>query len=180
MGNASLASAGSDRSDLLRRHDIGPPPELVYDNESARMVTWRNVVIQSVHVADLAYVHALGAVLRRQLRASSGTVVSLALLRTGMKPAKKDVRNEMTRLLKQTEGRVLHVLVIEDVGLLAQMLITVCRGVLMIAGKGVTYSIHSARSAGILAALPKIEGQEREAILANALSKAITLCSEAP
>lgn len=152
--------------------------ELVYDTESARIATWRNVVIQSVQVADLAYVQALGAVVRRQLRVSPSNVVSLALLRMGMKPAAKEVRNAMTHLLRQTEGRVRHVLVIEDSGLLAQMLITVCRGVLMIAGKRVTYSIHSDRGSAIASALPHVEGREREAILADELGKALVLCAE--
>jgi hypothetical protein len=176
VGNAQLSSAGSGRSDLLRGTDSGPYLELVYDTESARIATWRNVVIQSIHVADLAYVQAFGAVVRRQLRVSPSNVVSLALLHSGMKPGAKDVRSEMTRILRQTEGRVRNVLVIEGGGVLQQMLITVCRGVLLIAGKRVVYSLHTDRNAAMTAAIPHVEGREREAILMDEMGKAIALC----
>lgn len=163
---------------MIRGLEAAPYLELVYDSESARIATWRNVVIQSVQVADLAYVHALGAVLRRQLRASPSNVVSLAMLRMGMKPAAKDVRAEMTRLLRQSEGRVRHELVIEDVGLLAQLLVTVCRGVLLIAGKGVRYAIHADRRSAVTSALPHVEGSDREALRASEMSKAVALCAD--
>jgi hypothetical protein len=135
-------------------------------------------VLQSVQVADLAYVHALGAVMRKQVRVCPGTVVSLALLRKGMKPASSEIRREMTRLLKDTQGRVRHVLVVEDNGLLAQLLITVIRGVILIAGNRVAYSIHTDRQAAVKAALLHVPGLESPGVIEQELRRAVERCAE--
>jgi hypothetical protein len=173
-----MSSAGKwpDNTDS---YDSSFQSRLVYNNDSARIMTWRNVVIQSVQVADLAYVRALAAVLSKQLRVSPSNLVSLALLRIGMKPAPRDVRHEMTKVLKQGAGRIRHVLVIEDTGLLAQLLITVCRGVILAARDRAAYSMHRDREAGIVAALPYIHGEESLSVLAQELRAAVSRCGNA-
>lgn len=149
---------------------------LVCNSEAVRILTWNNVVIQSIHLADLSYVHTLGAVMRKQLRTYPKGIVSLALMHTGFKPAPKDVRHEMSKLLKETQGRVHHVLVVEDVGLLAQLLITVIRGVMVIGGNNVLYSLETSRQSGIDKTLPLVQrgagqgGLETESDLRAALA----------
>ena len=149
---------------------------LISSSDGVRMVAWNNVIIQSVQLADLAWVGAFDAALRKMLRSHPKGVVSLAFLRTGLRPAPKEVRNEMSRLLRETEGLVHHLLCVEDVGLVAQLLVTVIRGVVVLGGKNVKYGLPANRADAIAKTLPLVTDAPRSSALEAELTAAVAFC----
>jgi hypothetical protein len=152
---------------------------LVSSNDGARIVAWNNVIIQSVHRADIAWVSAFDASLRKGLRSHPKGVVSLAFLHTGLRPAPKEVRNEVSRILRETDGQVHHVLCVEDVGLVAQLLVTVIRGVMVLSGKRVNYALPLSRAEAIAKTLPLVTGAARSGNLEPELAQAVAFCCSA-
>lgn len=148
----------------------------MFDSDAARILTWNNVVVHSIVHADAAWARAFGAVLREQLRAYPEGVVSLAVLPKGFQLASKAVRAETARLVREAGRQVRHMLVVEDVGLLAQLLVTVIRGVAMLGGKHVQYSLPASRTAAVIEALPMVAGQPRATTLERELSAALAFC----
>jgi hypothetical protein len=153
--------------------------ELVCSNAGARIVAWNNVIIQSVHRADLAWVSAFDASLRKGLRSYPKGVVSLAFLHTGLRPAAKEVRNEVSRILREADGQVHHVLCVEDVGLVAQLLVTVIRGVIVLSRKQVNYTLPVSRAEAITKTLPLVTGAARSGTLEPELAQAVAFCCSA-
>ena len=149
---------------------------LVCNGGGARILTWNNVVVQSIDRADASWARAFGTILRKQLRTYPDGVVSLAVLHTGLKPASKDVRQEMAHMMTETGRVVHHMLVVEDVGLLAQLLVTVIRGVMLLGGKHVQYSLPTSRAEAVSRALPLVKGRPRSTTLEEELSTAVAFC----
>jgi hypothetical protein len=139
-------------------------------------VAWHNVIIQSVHRADRAWVRAFEGIVHERLRSYPTGVVSLAFLHTGLRPAAKEVRNEVSRISRETEGRVHHVLCVEEVGLVAQLLVTVIRGVMMLGGKKANYSLPAGRAEAILTTLPLVTSAARSPDLESELAQAVAFC----
>ena len=151
---------------------------LVSSGDGARILTWNNVVVQSVDRTDAAWARAFVSVMRKQLRAYPDGLVSLAVLRTGLKPASKDVRQELTRMIEEMGRRAHHVFVVEDQGLLAQLLVTVIRGVMMLGGKQAQYALALDRADAVARALPHVRGRPRSTSLPEELSAAVAFCCD--
>jgi len=151
---------------------------VVSSSDGSRILTWNNVVVQSLDRADSAWARSFVSVMHKQLRAYPDGVVSLAVLRTGLKPAAKDVRQELTRMIGEMGRAVHHVFVVEDSGLLAQLLVTVIRGVMMLGGKQAHYSLAVDRADAVAKALPLVKGAARSTSLLEELSRAVDFCCE--
>jgi len=151
--------------------------ELVHEHGRTRLCTFRNVVIQSLYVADMEFVRVLDLELRRRLRRHPDNVLSFALLRTGLTPAPSDVRKAMSNVIAKHADSVRHFLVVEDTGLLGQLLVSVIRAVIVITARHVRYSIHSVREDGISCVLPYIVdgGDRRDTALR--FREAVELCA---
>jgi hypothetical protein len=141
------------------------------------MCVFRNVVIQSLYVADLEFVRVLDIELRRRMRRYPDNVISFALLRTGLRPAPSDVRKAMSSMIAKHASSVRHFLVVEDTGLLGQLLISVIRAVIVITGRQVRYSIHSARAEAIASVLPHIADADDRRNTALRFAQAVELCA---
>lgn len=139
-----------------RHASFEPEGELIHQQGSTRMCAFRNVVIQSLYAADLEFVRTLDIELRRRMRRYPNNVISFALLRTGLTPAPSDVRKAMSGLIAKHANSVRHFVIVEDTGLMGQLLIPVIRAVIVFTGRHVRYSIHSAREHGITCVLPHI------------------------
>lgn len=159
-------------------YDPALAAHLVWSSDGARILTWNNVVLQSVDRADAAWARSFVSVMRKQHRAYPDGLVSLAVLRTGLKPAPKDVRQELTRMIEEMGRQAHHVFVVEDKGLLAQLLVTVIRGVMMLGGKQAQYSLAADRADAVARALPLVKGAPRSTSLAEELSAAVAFCCD--
>ena len=149
---------------------------LVHEHGGTRICAFRNVVIQSLYTADMEFVRVLDLELRRRMRRYPNNVLSFALLRTGLIPAHRDVRQAMSRLLARHASSVRHFLVVEDTGLLGQLLISVIRAVIVITGRQVRYSIYSRREEASVAALAHIDDKGDRHKTAVAFREAVELC----
>jgi hypothetical protein len=171
--------SGPKRDDVASLSDpsFEPDGELVHQQGRTRMCTFRNVLIQSLYAADMEFVRALDIELRRRLRRYPDNVISFALLRTGLTPAPGEVRKAMSSLVAKHASSVRHFLVVEDTGLVGQLLVSVIRAVIVITARHVRYSIHSVREDGITCVLPYIvDGGDRRNT-ALRFREAVELCA---
>jgi hypothetical protein len=143
------------------------------------MCVFRHVVIQSLYVADMEFVRVLDMELRRCMRRYPDNVISFALLRTGLTPAPSDVRKAMSGLVAKHATSVRHFLIVEDTGLVGQLLIPVIRAVIVITRRHVRYSIHSSRDNGIASVLPHIVDAGDPRNTAARFRQAVELCAAA-
>jgi hypothetical protein len=171
--------AGLARDPSARVPDRAWATNVAFETKTARILTWNNVVLQSVTVADLGYINSLGAAFRRQLRSYPKGLVSLVVFPDGFQPAPQPVRQAMSRLLEETEGLVHHVLVVENTGIASQLLITVIRGVLVLGGHS-SYALKSTRADGIAATLPHVVAASATSQLGNELTNVLTACCQRP
>jgi hypothetical protein len=131
--------------------------------------------------AEMPCVDALSAALATQLRLYPGNVISLALLRNGLQPAAGDVRKAMSRLVRESGERVRHILVVEDAGLLGQLMVTLIRGVILVASGKISYAIHTRRDEAVARVLPQVSappGASAASLKAELLA-AIAVCTRA-
>jgi hypothetical protein len=147
---------------------------VAFETQAARILTWNNVVLQAIAVADLSYINSLGAVFRRQLRAYPKGLVSFVVFPRGFQPAPQPVRQAMSRLLEETEGSIHHVLVVENAGLASQLLVTVIRGVLVLGGRS-SYALPGSRAEGVAATLRHVTASA-SSNLAGELESALAYC----
>jgi len=107
-------------------------PRILHSDAVCRIGTWHNILFCEVaRDIDLEHMQLQGkayAELARQYRREG--IASLSIVRAGVPVAAADARQESARFLKAL-GDSLHrtVIVLEDHGLLAQMLQTVIRGI---------------------------------------------------
>jgi hypothetical protein len=175
-----IRGAAKGRAQSVRpRAGASAQCEVVYECDMLRVCIWRNVVIQDVGKAQMACVDALAAALRQQLPLYPDNVISLALLRNGLQPAPADVRKAMSRLIRDSGTGVRHVLVVEDAGVLGQLMITVIRGVILFASGKARYSIHTQRDEALTKLLPQVAAAPgtSAAALKEELRAAIAVCT---
>jgi len=150
---------------------------VAFETKSARILTWNNVVLSTLAVAELSYISSLGAVFRRQLRSYPKGLVSLVVFPNGFQPAPQPVRQAMSRLLEETAGLIHHVLVVENTGIASQLLITVIRGVLVLGGHS-SYALTATRADGIAAALPHVTAAGVASPQGSGLAGALAHCCQ--
>lgn len=152
---------------------------VVSETDTARILTWNNVVLSSLTVADLTYIKALGTAFRRQLRSYPKGLVSFVVFPNGFQPAPQPVRQAMSRLLEETEGLVHHVLVVESVGIASQLLATVIRGVLVLGGHS-SYALTATRAEGLTTAARHVTAAGGASNSASELASALAYCCQRP
>jgi hypothetical protein len=179
VGNNPVVSKGPAQSSVMPRSAGAAACEVVFERDMLRVCVWRNVVIQDVGKAQMDVVDALSAALRQQLLLYPANVVSLALLRHGLQPAASDVRKAMSRVIRENGSAVRHVLVVEDAGVLGQLMITVIRGVILFGSGKTIYSIHTQRREALAKVLPHVAAAPgaSAASLKNELLAAIAVCT---
>lgn len=107
-------------------------PRILHSDEVCRIGAWHNILLCEVaRDIDLEHMQLQGkayAELARQYRPEG--IASLSIVRAGVPVAAADARHESTRFLKALgDSLVRTVIVLEDHGLVAQMLQTVIRGI---------------------------------------------------
>ena len=110
-------------------------PRVLHSDSVYRLACWHNAVL--VDVAgniDLHHMKRLGRAYRELLVEYPNGILSCAIIRPGVPIAAADARTESARFMKELGESLLRVaMLIEDQGVLAQVMQTVIRGINVLA-----------------------------------------------
>ncbi|HEV8245179.1 MAG TPA: hypothetical protein VGP93_05400 [Polyangiaceae bacterium] len=109
-------------------------PRILHSDNVFRIASWRNAIITDVAGSiDVERMRRLGRAYRELLVDHPEGIVSCGLIRPGVPVAPADARNESARFMKELGSSILVAMIVEDKGVLAQVMQTVIRGINVLA-----------------------------------------------
>lgn len=155
------------------------PPRIVHSDDVVRLSTWQNLAITDlVGEMDVVRIKRVARAVRELLVQFPNGIVTCAFIRENAPLGSKESREESARFMKDLGDSVLKmVVVIEQRGVMAQMLRTVVRGMNMITRNTKLLLLGETREA-VDALAPLVEPPHPGANVAVELSKAIATARE--
>ena len=107
-----------------------PSPRIVHSDEVVRLATWQNVAITDVRgEMDVVRIQRLVRAVKALVAEFPNGIVTCAFIRENTPVGSKEARNEAAKFVKDLGDSCLRMaLVIEERGIMAQVLRTVVRG----------------------------------------------------
>ena len=156
-----------------------PPPRIVHSDEIVRLSTWQNLAITDlVGEMDVLRIKRVARAVRELLVQFPSGIVTCAFIREHVPVGSKESREESARFMKDLGDSCLKmVVVIEQRGVMAQMLRTVVRGMNMITRNSKLLVLGETREA-IDALAPLVVPPQAGANVTVELRKAIATVRE--
>jgi hypothetical protein len=142
-----------------------PSPQTFHADDRIYIAFWNNVVILDVGGdMDVACMRKVGLAYRALLTSYPRGIVALALIRPETPVAAAEARSESARFMRELGDSLMHVaMVIEDRGVIAQMLRSVVRGINVLARTS-RISLSGTLEEATLALAPMVIGATRSQV----------------